>query len=92
MSDLEVGRGRIPLALTFHGKVTSYILGDKYKLYHQSGPSSSLWEGMGRGHMLMIRSPGMGVGGRGPGRGGQRFLGCSKWKALVGLVSRGDGR
>lgn len=79
MARPEVGRGRAPL-------VGSYLLwqGDLLYLWgHQSqGVAGLFGEGMSRGHRCSL----LGMGAAGDPEQ-QRFLSCSKWKALVGLGS-----
>lgn len=58
MSDLGLGQEEVPLALISHGKVTSYILGDKKKLYHQSlGLAELFGAGMSKDHIMLMTCP-----------------------------------
>lgn len=88
VSELEVGRGKVGLYLPC--KVTSYILGNRTKLYHQSqGPSSSLGESMSRDHLIC---PLPAWDGRTWERWDKKALGLLQCKALVGLWSDEEGR
>lgn len=81
-----LGGEGVPLALSSCGKVTSYVVGNKNQLFHQSWDLAELFgKGISRGHRCC--QSGMGAAGN-PGREAAKVLGLLYVESPVGAGGR----